>query len=106
MKEDGTVVLNCVAVQDAVVGGTVRVEAFQRMVANPASTSHIKPLPLTVRVNPGPPAVAEVGLMLVIVGGGNCASAIGAHKITMSNATAELRHCNKSTPYFPILVRV
>jgi hypothetical protein len=53
--------VNCVALTKVVVSGV----AFQFTTA-----AGSKPVPFTVRVNPGPPAVAELGLRLVIVGPG------------------------------------
>ncbi len=69
IKLAGTAAVNCAELTNVVVSAV----PFHCTVA-----PERKPVPLTVNVNPAPPAVAEVGLRLVIVG-------VGA---LMGNATA------------------
>jgi hypothetical protein len=61
IKLAGTLAVNCVALTNVVVSPVV-----------PHCTVAVvvKFAPFTVNVNPGPPAVAELGLRLLIVGGG------------------------------------
>jgi hypothetical protein len=62
IKLAGTLAVNCVALTNVVVSPVV-----------PHCTVAVvvKFAPFTVNVNPGPPAVAELGLKLLIVGGGS-----------------------------------
>ena len=60
MRLAGTAAVNWVAFMNLVLSGVL----FQRTVEVDE-----KPLPFTVRVKPGPVAVAVLGLMLAITGG-------------------------------------
>ena len=68
MRAAGTVAVSCVAETNVVVSAV----PFQFTVEIVA-----KFVPLTVKVNPGPPAVAQVGLSELIVGGATIVNVTG-----------------------------
>jgi hypothetical protein len=72
--------VNCVALTKVVVSGV----AFQFTTA-----AGSKPVPFTVSANAGPPAVAELGLRLVITG---CPAAVAAQ----ASSGSSLSHCERA----------